>query len=79
MDEGEIVGIRLTILFGVVASDNGSRSQMRGDKFERRSRHGYPDIDQHEIDRPVDLLKCSSQIALTEIDETAQAGFLETF
>ena len=77
IDECEIVGIGDPVLLGVVAYDDGPASQMRGDEFERRSRHRNPDIDQREIYRPVDLSKCLPQIALSEIDETGQTRFLE--
>jgi hypothetical protein len=50
---------------------------MRSDKFECRSCHRYPDIDQHEIDRPLDLTKRLAQIALSQIDEAAQADFVK--
>ena len=77
IDECEIVGIGDPVLLGVVAYDDGSASQMRGDEFERRSRHRNPDIDQREVYRPVDLSECLPQIALSEIDETGQTRFLE--
>ena len=38
IDECEIVGIVDPVLLGVVAYDDGSASQMRGDEFERRER-----------------------------------------
>ena len=45
--------------------------------FQRRPCHGYPDVDQHEIDRSLDLTERLAQIALAEVDEIAQAGFVE--
>src|ERR1700722_12439569 len=59
IDKGEIVRIGSPLVFppGVIAGHDRSRSQMRSDKFERRSSHRYPDIDQHEVDRSLDLTK----------------------
>src|SRR5579863_991321 len=79
IDEREIVRIRRTLILpsGVITDHDRSRSQMRSNKFDRRSDHRYPDIHQHEVDRPLDLTKCLAQIALSQIDETAQTGFAE--
>jgi hypothetical protein len=49
-----------------------------GKRVQRRCQFpGYPDIDQHEVDWPLDLTKCLAQIALSQIDETAQTGVAE--
>ena len=67
------------MLLRVVADDDGAGPQVRGDQLERRPRHRNPDVDQHEIHRPVDLLERLAQIALPKVDVAAQSRLREMF
>ena len=53
VEEGKVVRVVVAVLLRVVADDNGAGPQVRGDHLHGRPRHGNPDVDQHEIHKPI--------------------------
>ena len=75
VDEFEVLAVCLAKLQRVVADDDRALAQMRRDQSERRPSHRRPDVDEHEVDRPLHIHEGFSEIPFAEVDEIGQAGF----